>query len=186
MTVLIGIAVRGEPVAGVIHRPFSKKGGEGGGEDGHTYWGLKGLGTRGIRVGPTQPFSATEDMRMVFTRSHYTDLIRETEKALSPREALMVGGCGHKTMMVVEGKVDAYVFPSLGTKKWDSCAGDALVRAVGGLMTDVRGELLRYDSWEEYRNRMGLVVSMHRNTHQMIIEKIPQEVKEALALQSKH
>ena len=181
MTVLVGISVKGEPVGGVIHRPFFKSRSPGA-EDGHTVWALKGLGTRGISaIAPNRPVGATEDMRVVFTRTHFTDLIQKTADSLKPREVIRVGGCGNKSLMVVEGRADAYVFPNPGTKKWDSCAADAIVREVGGVMTDVRGRPLEYDSWENYRNKMGLVVSMHRDTHQLIIDKIPQDVIEALA-----
>ncbi len=123
----------------------------------------------------------TEEMRVVITRSHFTDLIYQTIDSLKPKELLKVGGCGHKTMMAIEGGVDAYVFPSNGTKKWDSCAGDAIVREAGGIMTDVNGALLEYSSWENYRNKMGLVVTMSKETHQAVLDKIPQHVKDALA-----
>ena len=176
---LIGISVKGEPVGGVIHKPFSTS--AEGVDGGHTYWGLKGLGTRGVKTTPTQPPRTPSELSVAITRSHFTDLIQKTVSALNPREVLRVGGCGHKTMLVVEGKVDAYVFPSNGTKKWDTCAGDAIIRATGGLLTDVNGKLLDYDSWERYRNSMGLVVTMCKETHQAVLDGIPQEVKDALA-----
>lgn len=178
VTVLIGIAVRGEPVAGVIHRPFFKSPE---GVDGRTYWALKGLGSRGVKARSTTPPHTTEELSVVFTRSHYSDLIRKTVEALKPREEIRLGGCGHKSMMVVEGEVDAYVFPSPGTKKWDTCAVDAIVRAHGGLLTDVNGELLDYSSWDAYSNKMGIVVTMCRETHQAVLDRIPQDVKDALA-----
>lgn len=178
VTVLIGIAVRGEPVAGVIHRPFSKRSD---GEFGQTYWVLKGLGSRGLEPRQTAPPQNTDDMSVVFTRSHYTELVRRTVAALNPRREIRVGGCGHKTMMVVAGDVDAYVFPSDGTKKWDTCAVDAFVRANGGLLTDVNGKTLDYGSWENWRNKMGLVVTMGKETHQAILDRIPADVKEELA-----
>lgn len=174
VTVLIGISVKGEPVAGIIHKPFLR--------EGHTSWALKGLGTRGLKVvTPPPPPRTPSELRVVMTRSHFTELVRQTAEALHPKEVIRHGGCGHKTLMVVEGEVDAYVFPSPGTKKWDSCAGDAIVREVGGVMTDVDGRLLRYDSWEQYRNKLGLVVTMNRDTHQAILDRIPQHVKDSLA-----
>ena len=178
VTVLIGIAVKGEPVGGVVHRAFSE---DCTSSEGSTYWVLKGLGTRGIAVSQHQPPLNTEEMRIVFTRSHYTDLIHQTVEALKPKEVLRKGGCGNKVMMVVEGDVDAYVFPSPGTKKWDTCVGDAIVREVGGVLTDVNGHLLKYDSWENYGNKLGIIVSMNRATHQAILDKIPQSVKDSLA-----
>lgn len=48
-------------------------------------------------------------------------------------------------LMVLENVVDAYVYPSPGTKRWDTCAGDALIKAAGGDVTDVHGQPLIYD-----------------------------------------
>lgn len=178
VTVLIGIAVKGEPVGGVVHKPFYTSSPETG--EGHTYWALKGLGAHGVNVTTQKPPSNTEEMRIVCTRSHYSDLIHQTVEALKPKETLRMGGCGNKSLMVAEGKVDAYVFPSPGTKKWDTCAVDAIVREVGGVMTDVNGRKFEYGSWEGYRNSLGLVVTMCKDVHQIILDKIPQKVKDKL------
>lgn len=165
-------------MGGVIHRPFAKSPE---GNDGETYWALKGLGSRGVKVRTTTPPHTTEELSIVCTRSHYSELVKKALAALKPREELRMGGCGNKSLLVVEGKVDAYVFPSDGTKKWDTCAVDAIVRANGGLLTDVNGDLLDYSSWDAYRNKMGLVVTMCRETHQAVLDRIPQDVKDALA-----
>lgn len=182
VTVLIGIAVKGEPVAGVIHRPFANPAAASKGCQ-QMYWALKGLGSRGVTPRKTSPPTETGSLRIVTTRSHYSDLVEATVKALGVKREneVRVGGCGNKTMMVVEGVVDAYVYPSPGTKKWDSCAGDAIVRANGGLMTDITGQPLDYGSWEAFRNKEGLVVTMDRRTHDAVLAKIPQAVKTALA-----
>ena len=33
---------------------------------------------------------------------------------------------------MLDGRVDAWIFPVSGTKRWDTCAGEALLRAHGG------------------------------------------------------
>ena len=38
----------------------------------------------------------------------------------------------------------ALVFPGSGTKKWDTCAPEAVLRAVGGVLTDAVGKPLEY------------------------------------------
>ena len=48
-------------------------------------------------------------------------------------------------LMVLENVVDAYIYPTPGTKRWDTCAGDALIRAAGGAVTDLHGQELVYD-----------------------------------------
>ena len=48
-------------------------------------------------------------------------------------------------LLVLEGKVDTYMFPSKGSSKWDTCAGDGLIAAVGGVLTDIHGRILMHE-----------------------------------------
>lgn len=78
--------------------------------------------------------------------------------------------------MVLEGTADAYVYASLGTKKWDTCAGEALLLAVGGKMTDVLGNLLCYNGDQSnIMNSRGIIVTMR--SHDDLVAKIPAHVK---------
>ena len=51
---------------------------------------------------------------------------------------LKVGGSGHKVLLLIEGKAHAYVFPSPGCKKWDTCAPEAILHALGGKVSEIR------------------------------------------------
>jgi 3'(2'), 5'-bisphosphate nucleotidase len=49
--------------------------------------------------------------------------------------------------MLAEGEADLY--PRFGrTMQWDTAAGDAILRAAGGLTTDPEGKPLRYGRFE--------------------------------------
>lgn len=89
VTVLIGIAVGKEPVAGVIHQPFYNY--QKGGELGRTVWGLRGAGVGGISV-----HVPPEGRIIATTRSHSTGLVDQVLQACQPTEVLRVGGAGHK------------------------------------------------------------------------------------------
>lgn len=78
--------------------------------------------------------------------------------------------------MVLEGTADSYVYPSVGTKKWDTCAGEALLLAVGGKLTNVHGQYLSYNGDPKHiMNSEGIIVTMR--AHDDLIAKIPSEVK---------
>ena len=171
-------------MAGVIHQPFY-----GGGKSssttaspsppgpalGRTVWGMRGLGVRGLMLQPPPPPGA---MRLVVTRSHYSDTVKQTVEALKPSETLRAGGAGKKILMVLEGQADTYVYPSQGTKKWDTCAGDALVHAVGGLLTDVHGKPLHYELDPlKYPNREGVIVTTNTKLHEEILAKMPENIR---------
>ena len=72
-----------------------------------------------------------------------------------------VGGAGNKLLMLLDGKADAWVFPSTGTKRWDTLAGDVLLEAFGGF-------LAKADSGGRYTyggdttlNAEGVVAAVH-------------------------
>lgn len=174
--------MRGRPAAGVILQPFF---GASSGQvvSGRTIWGMPGLGVRGMMpVHPDQSAARKEGLKLVITRSHFTDLVDQTVKSINPAELLRAGGCGNKILMVLEGKADAYVHPSVGTKKWDTCAGEAIVQAAGGLVTDLLGRPLPYETDpSKHKNKNGLIVAMHKPTHEELLSKIPEKVKEVFS-----
>jgi 3'(2'), 5'-bisphosphate nucleotidase len=143
VTVLVGIAVEGKPVAGVIHQPFyGTMAGLPTAQQGRTVWGMLGLGVRGIVPRPSPEHGG---LRLAVSRSHYSGTVERVTECLQAKEKVIAGGAGNKILMVLENVVDAYIYPSPGTKRWDTCAGDAIVRAAGGAVTDVHGRDLMYD-----------------------------------------
>ena len=86
--------------------------------------------------------------------------------------------------MVIEGDADVYLFPSLGTKKWDTCAGEAIIHSIGGRLTDILGRPIVYDGKSDnIMNSTGLLVSMR--SHDDLVAKIPQHVKDEFLKKSK-
>lgn len=46
--------------------------------------------------------------------------------------------------MVIDGSADALVYIGEGNCRWDSCAGEAIVKALGGVYTDQKGQQIIY------------------------------------------
>ena len=55
-----------------------------------------------------------------------------------------LGSVGLKATRVASGGAELYVSTSNQTKEWDACGPEAILRAAGGMMTDIVGEPLRY------------------------------------------
>jgi len=173
VTVLIGLSVGSQAVAGVIHQPYWNYKSEGG-ELGRTFYGLIGGGVRGLN-----PVKPPEGKSIVTTtRSHGTGLVQQALDILQPDTVLKVGGAGHKVMLLMEGEAHAYVFPSPGCKKWDTCGPEAILHAMGGKLTDMSGNTYQYHSQVEHRNMEGVLATAISDQHQTYLEKIPQEVKD--------
>jgi 3'(2'), 5'-bisphosphate nucleotidase len=153
---LVGIGYKGEPVAGVMFQPFVG--------EGRTIWGMSGLGTFGFEYRPRN------DGRLVLatTRTHGSEQVEKAIAKTNPSEVVRVGGAGHKALLVLEGKVDVYLFASPGTKKWDTCAAEAIVRAIGGVMTDVHGKPFTYHRTSELPNKDGILCTM--KDHQKYVD----------------
>lgn len=47
------------------------------------------------------------------------------------------------------------------TSKWDSCAGDAIVTAMGGLFTTPSGQSINYDPEQNSSNPDGIFCSLN-------------------------
>ncbi|XP_070704998.1 3'(2'),5'-bisphosphate nucleotidase 1 [Pempheris klunzingeri] len=174
VTVLIGIAYGGRAIAGVINQPFYNYQLGAGAALGRTIWGMPGLGTFGFQL-----LEVPGDRRIVTTtRSHSNKLVTDCVDAMEPHEVVRVGGAGNKIIQLVEGKASAYVFASPGCKKWDTCAPEAILHAVGGKLTDMHGNAYRYDANVKHMNSAGVLATL-RN-HEYYVSRVPQSVLQAL------
>jgi len=103
-------------------------------------WGIPGVGFGGIDF--TKP---PEGKRIITTtRSRSSARGEEVLKSLSPDEIIRIGGAGNKVTLVMEGRAHAYVYASPGCKKWDTCAPEAVLRAIGGNLTNLAGQPYKY------------------------------------------
>ncbi len=109
-------------------------------------------------------------MRLAASRSHRSGRMDRVLRALGITEEVRRNSVGVKIGLIVERQCDLYIHLSLGTKQWDTCAPEAIVREAGGTMTDLWGAPLRYNS-PDVMNRNGLVAS-NGVAHQSIIDHL--------------
>uniref|UniRef100_A0A8C1D4X5 3'(2'),5'-bisphosphate nucleotidase 1 n=1 Tax=Cyprinus carpio carpio TaxID=630221 RepID=A0A8C1D4X5_CYPCA len=174
VTVLIGIAYGGKAIAGVINQPFYNYQMGTGASLGRTLWGVLGLGAFGFQLQ-----EVPDGKRIITTtRSHSNKLVIDTVQAMEPHDVIRVGGAGNKIIQLVEGKASAYVFASPGCKKWDTCAPEAILQAVGGKLTDMHGNAYTYDANVKHMNSAGVLATL-RN-HEYYLSRVPQAVLQAL------
>ena len=148
------------------------------GEEGVTHWGWVGHGvSKSLRQPPPK---GNDDVRVVFSRSHagtIGDLINNTYKDKPDKVRKMIAaGSGYKTIQVVQNKADAYLHTTK-IKKWDTCAGNAIVNAFGGAMTTIKGKDIDYSYKSEPAIFDGLIATTDDHQYKDLLERIKKTSK---------
>jgi 3'(2'), 5'-bisphosphate nucleotidase len=140
-TVNIGLIEGGAPVLGVVYAPAL----------GRIWWGARDCGAFHARVSDgtiadSQPIRVRDrsgaGLDVVGSRSHGGgDLDAWLQRFDVAR--FVPAGSSLKFCLVASGEADLY--PRLGrTMEWDTAAGDAILRAAGGRVETLLGDLLCY------------------------------------------
>jgi len=80
------------------------------------------------------------------------------------------GGAGYKAACVVDGRAALWLFPRAGTSRWDTCAAQALIEAVGGALVDRTGARIRYDAAStQHGNALGVVACRDRSVMPAVV-----------------
>ncbi|KAM4771871.1 3'(2'),5'-bisphosphate nucleotidase 1 [Rhinophrynus dorsalis] len=174
VTVLIGIAYEGKAIAGVINQPYYNYQAGNDAVLGRTIWGVLGIGSFGFEL---KEVPAGQHI-ITTTRSHSSKLVNDCISAINPDKVVRVGGAGNKIIQLIEGQASAYVFASPGCKKWDTCAPEAILHAVGGKLTDIHGNSFEYHKDVKHMNSAGVLAALRNFDYYS--SRVPDSVKQAL------
>ena len=164
-------------MAGVVYQPYYNYTAGPDAQLGRVVWGAEGVGAFGIDASVLPPSGQNI---ITTTRSHSSPTVLAAVNACNPTRILKAGGCGHKVMLVIEGEAHAYVFGSPGCKKWDTCAPEAILRALGGNLTDIHGNYYQYHATVRHKNLAGVIATSRATNHEEYVRKIPEEVLKEL------
>src|SRR5262249_11207259 len=144
-SVMIGLAIDGRAQLGAVYQPTKRK----------LYYAAAGTGAYVLHDGATQPLHVSEEKEvsravMALSRSHLSPETEAIRKTLGIEQTIQTGSIGLKVGLLCEGKAHVYV-QGRGTKLWDTCGPEAILREAGGTMTDKFGSSFLYNV-EEVRN----------------------------------
>jgi 3'(2'), 5'-bisphosphate nucleotidase len=91
-------------------------------------------------------------------------------QAFGLKEEVQRGSVGIKVGLIIEQQCDLYIHLSPRTKQWDTCAPEIILTEAGGLLTDLFGHELTYNT-EDIQNRNGVVAS-NAVAHETIINSL--------------
>ena len=151
--IMIGLAVAGEPVVGVVYQPI----------DDVMYGAALGGGAFVEEFGERTflRVSDEEDLRrfrLVVSRSHRPPMVDTIMRRMGLQRERIIGSVGLKIGLIARGQAEFYVHPNPGTKEWDTCGPDAIIREAGGVMTDCWNRPIRYNR-RDVVNRYGILAS---------------------------
>jgi 3'(2'), 5'-bisphosphate nucleotidase len=137
--VMIGLAIGGEAVLGVVYAPATDTlySGVVGGEA----WLEEGGERRRLRVAEPEG----SEVRLVGSRSHPDARLVRIQRELGIEDTRVAGSVGIKCALIARGECDLYVHPVPYLSEWDTCAPEVVLRAAGGVVTDCSGGGLRYN-----------------------------------------
>ena len=173
VTVMVCIVVKDTPVAGVIYQAFEKK----------MYWAWVSHGVSDsvnelLDNQKNNIQAQRKGTKIVISRSHSGDAKNFISKVYpNSSENTMAyvdtaAGSGYKVLEVLKGTDDVYFHLTL-IKKWDLCAGNALLNAVQGFMTTRNGDTIDYSLGGDPKNEHGVVAALH--DHKLLLSKLKEE-----------
>lgn len=160
-SIMIGMAIKGKAVMGVIMQP----------DPGLLYVGAVNHGAFLHEEGESIPLKVSDkqdvrSMIMVSSRSHRQQIVDKVRKDLHITSERVSGSVGLKVGLISRQLADIYIHPSPGCKEWDICAPAALLEAAGGTITDCWGEPIVFNR-RDVRAHNGLMATNSQNHDQI-------------------
>lgn len=163
--VQIGLAVEGEPVAGIVLLPFHEV----------TYFAAKGGGAFRMDATETSQLRTSDiddysQMQMAVSRNHRSPKINTILAEFGVKGEMQRGSVGLKIGLIAEQTCDIYIHLSPRTKLWDTCAPQIILEEAGGRLTDLWGTTYRYDVGDV--QNWGGIVASNGTIHDETIERL--------------
>ncbi|GCB74020.1 hypothetical protein scyTo_0003104 [Scyliorhinus torazame] len=163
VTTMVCVAVDGKPVIGVIHKPFSK----------YTAWAMVDGASN---IHPRKAYNE-KTPTVIVSRSHAGAVKSYCQGAFGNGTTILpAGGAGYKVLSLLDSgegtqldSADVYIHVTF-IKKWDICAGNAIMKALGGQMTTIEGDFIDYSDFSS--NNGGLVASIGID-HHALLKRLP-------------
>ena len=145
----------------MIHKPFATEGSE------KLFWAWKNRGRSENLHGAGA--SRGDSLKIIVSRSHPGDVESVARTAFADRTVVVIpaGGAGFKAVEVLTGRASVYLHTTK-IKKWDLCAPNGLLNAVGGRLSTLDGTEVDYKApttTEDVVNQGGVIAAVADHAH---------------------
>ena len=108
-------------------------------------------------------------VRVAASINNLTAAVKEMVDDSKPSKIVFKSGCGSSTIAVAQDFADCYA-SSINFNYWDVCAGDVLIKAMGGYSTDIDGK--RYSFKNEANPKInGLLAYKTPGIHTLVSDR---------------
>ena len=151
-TIMISLVEHHKPILGVIYWPvkdvlYAAQAGSG------AYQLINGAWNK-IHV---SKIGELEKSRVVVSRFHLSETDADVLKKIHFADVCQAGS-SLKVLQICSGDAEAYFATNKKMKQWDTCASYCLIKEAGGLMTDLDGNDIEYNT-EILEHENGLLVT---------------------------
>lgn len=165
-SVMIGFVKDHVPVVGVIYQPTIDS----------LYVAQQGYGAYQIVDGEWSRLfvndrSQLNECRAIVSRHHLSEQEKTFLNQLNTASFVQRGSCGLKIAEICRGGAELYFTTTDKIKQWDTCAAYCLIKEAGGMITDMFGNHLEYNT-RIINHQRGILV-----TNGMVHSKVIREYK---------
>lgn len=161
-SVMIALVENSVPVLGIVYKPVNDK----------LYYAVKNQGafleykgkTKKLDVSNIDKFS---EGNLVLSRNHLKKEEIGFAKKLGVNKIIRVGSVGVKIGLIAEKKAHIYFNTSDRTCEWDTAAPQIILEEAGGKMTDINGDILRYNKKNPF-NLSGILATNNKNHNKIV------------------
>ena len=141
--------------------------------DGEKVWCEK---SDGLKIIPDSSKSKSlQEMVLVTSKNHRNETLKKLIQKINFNEVLIMGSIGCKIASIVRGESDIYICLSLpgksSPKDWDFAAPEAILKAAGGVITNLDNEEISYGN-AKFEQGGILVASNNICNHKSICAEI--------------
>jgi 3'(2'), 5'-bisphosphate nucleotidase len=152
-SIMVGLALEGMAVLGVVYQPVKD----------FMYSGIRDEGAWLTTPEGRAPMHVSQitdpsEMRLIVSRSHRNPIVDTIKQALGITQERISGSVGLKCGLIARDEADLYLHPAPGLKEWDTCAPEAILFGAGGQVSDCWGRPYLYNQ-PDVRRHFGLVAS---------------------------
>jgi len=165
-SIMVGLVENGRPILGLVYSPSTKE----------LFYAEKNKGAFvEIDEGESQRLQVSgiensKEARMVVSRNHLKPEDKAVGDFLKVASLEKRGSNGLKIGSISSGETEFFINTTSKMGEWDFCGPEIILTEAGGMMTDIKGDILIYNK-KNPRMKTGLVAS-NGKFHDKIIKAI--------------